>query len=191
PRMFIAALRRPSEISARQHMGRATRSLWSVSPAGGLAAGLGRLDEAVWYGTTWPINRPHALASRTIYRQKSLNRSGASSVKRTVCWSGPRPLFVGKKAQVEIWIGVPKTAPGVPELGCCGGTPLVRIPQTWLRFGGAFCLTAAATCPALGAAAPSAKGLSTASTWRLRMSLIAKPITVTVTELSGRRHPAV
>src|SRR5262245_47221116 len=41
------------------------------------------LDEAVWCGTTWPIKGPRALASRgdrTIYRQKSLNRSGASSV---------------------------------------------------------------------------------------------------------------
>src|SRR5262245_25805635 len=101
-----------------------------------------------------------------------------------------RPLFVAQKSQVEILIVVTETASRVPELGC-GGNPLFRIPQTWLRFGGAFCLTAAATCPALGAAAPSAKGLSTASTWRLRMSLIAKPITVTVTELSGRRHPAV
>src|SRR5262245_42819548 len=139
PRMFIAALRRPSEISARQSH--------HLSPEG-----------------FEPIRPPTRCSAPC---------------------AGCGPLFVAQKSQVEILIVVTETASRVPELRCCGGDPLFRIPQTWLRFGGAVCLPAAATCPALGAAAPSAKGLSTASTWRLRMSLIAK------TELSGRRHPAV
>ena len=108
PRMFIAALPRPSEISARQSH--------HLSPEG-----------------FEPIRRQLGVAHRVLDVEEA--------------------FVVAQKSQVEILIVVTETASRVPELGCCGGNPLFRIPQTWLRFGGAFCLTAAATCPALGAAA--------------------------------------
>jgi hypothetical protein len=43
---------------------------------------------------------------------------------------GTGPLFVAQKSQVEILIVVTETASRVPELRCCGGNPLFRIPQT-------------------------------------------------------------